>query len=1133
MGGLCQSCGEPLPDGARFCPSCGTRLGARRGAPALAAERRLITTLFCDLVGFTAMAERLDPEDVDALLRAFYALARDVIEQHGGVVEKFIGDAVVGVFGVPRAHEDDPERAVRAALRLQQGLGELPDQDEPLLASIGVNTGPALVRLDVDPLAGESFQAGDAVNTAARLQALAPPGGIVVGETTHSMAAHVTEFKALPGVRLRGRQALERPWLVTGVGAQLGVELHRPEAAPLVGREVELGILTGLFEKSMRSTLPQMVLVIGEAGIGKSRLLVELARRLDARPDVLTQWRQVRCSPFDEGAGLWPLAQVVREHAGILAGDGDVAVTAKLERCLPESRGEPWLLERLRALMGSGGGHASRAENFAAWSRFVESMSRAHPTVLVIEDVQWASPTLAELVRYLRSTISDVPLLMILTARPELLEGAEDWRLALDGEVLSPTTLDLHPLSARETERLVSLLLRDVETDVSDAVISSCGGNPLYAEEIVRFLGDRSKDPQALNSTKPDFLPPSLQALIAARLDTLGAVERAVLMDAAVIGQTFWREALHEVSACGVAAIDEALTRLADREFVRPLAGQAATASEFAFWHAVVRDVAYATLPRRVRATRHKDVADWLELEEVRWPRAALIAHHLTAAFETARGADEALAGELLEPAIEAHIWAALQAQSVDIRSAEGHLEAASALMPAGHPRRAWAIIERGDALSHIGRLDEARACIEQGLREAEQAGDREVVVHGQGRLASLLNWIGDTGAREASATALELLSRDGPSEALITALEEQAMTFVIAFRSEEAIAAADAAIRTARSLGAAKPVRALLWRGAARCDQGDAGGLKDFEEALDDVVRQGRSRDLSSLYYNYAEALLVYEGTGRSIEACRAGVEEMLRRGDFNGANALRGGMYYDLMWAGRWEEVLADGPAIEHQLERAGDLQMVAETRTLLALIALLQGERNQAREKGRAAEGLIADSFAFGNHAWSCAAFLSWILLGTGDGERALVQLAELEEATRGKRAAIANGLPFALRTLAALDAPDLAELLLDGLPSRPFDHGVRALWQALSAERAGRWDEAASAYDAAAAGWRSLFFLVEQALAQLGAGRCLIRGSRGQDAAGSLSTARATFVRLAMRDAEREARDLLSQATTCRS
>ena len=351
MDGVCQSCSEPLPDGARFCPSC----GARRIAPAARTERRLITTLFCDLVEFTAMAERSDPEDVDALLRPFYALARGVIEQHGGVVEKFVGDAVVGVFGVPRAHEDDPERAVRAAVRLQLRLGELPHhQGEPVLARIGVNTGHALVQLDVDPLAGESFQAGDAVNTAARLLALAPPGGIVVGETTHAMTAHVTEFTALPAVRLRGRQALERPWLVTGTVAQLGVQLQRPEAAPFVGREVELGILTGLFEKSMRSASPQAVLLVGEAGIGKTRLLVELARRLDARPDLLAQWRQVRCSPFEEGAGLWPLAQVVREHAGVVAGDDDAAVQTKLERCFAEARDEPWFLQRLRALLGSG-----------------------------------------------------------------------------------------------------------------------------------------------------------------------------------------------------------------------------------------------------------------------------------------------------------------------------------------------------------------------------------------------------------------------------------------------------------------------------------------------------------------------------------------------------------------------------------------------------------------------------------------------------------------------------------------------------------------------------------------------------------------------------------------------------------
>ncbi len=1131
MDDLCQSCSELVPDGARFCPSCGARLVVRRAALAARTERRLITTLFCDLVGFTAMAELVDPEDVDALLRPFYALARTVIEQHGGVVEKFIGDAVVGVFGVPRAHEDDPERAVRAAVRLQMRLGELPrDQGEPVLARIGVNTGPALVRLDVDPLAGESFQAGDAVNTAARLEGLAPPGGIVVGETTHSMTAHVTEFKALPPVRLKGRQALERPWLVTGTVARLGVQLRRPEAAPFVGREVELGILTGLFEKSMRSASPQAVLLVGEAGIGKSRLLVEMARRLDARPDLLAQWRQVRCGPFDEGAGLWPLAQIVRGHAGIVAGDDDAAVETKLGRCFAEVRDEPWFLQRLRALLGTGGDRASRAENFAAWSRFIDLMARVRPTVLVVEDVQWASSSLTEFLQHLRSTIEDVPLLTILTARPELLDGPGDMWTADAGDAPPPTVLDLHPLSARETERLVSQLLRDADADVSAAVVGSCGGNPLYAEELARFLADRASGEGGKSGTTPDPPPPSLQALIAARLETLGDIERAVLSDAAVVGTTFWRGALHDLSSHGGADVDEALVRLAERELVRPLDGPAVTAPKFAFWHTVVRDVTYAMLPRLARATKHRDAADWLQRQEAQWTRAALIAHHLTTAFEAARHADAGLAAELLEPAVEAQLRAALQTQPVDMRGAERHLDAAAALMPAGHARRPWVMIERGDALSHIGRLDEARACIEQGVLEAEQAGDRKVVVHGHARLASLLNWMGDTGARDASATALRLLTRDGPSDALITALEEQAMSCVIAFRSGEAIAAADAALRTAASLGAAKPARALLWRGAARCDQGDAGGLEDFEAALHDIVRQGRSRDLSSLYYNYAEALLIYEGATRSIEVCQTGMEDMHRRGDVNGANALRGGMCYDLMWAGRWDEILADGPTLERRLEAAGDLQMVAEMRTLLALLALLQGDREHARAKAREAEGVIADSFEFGNHAWSCASFLSAVHHGTGGGERALAELAELEEATRGKRAAIANGLPFALRTLAALDAEDLAERLLDGLPSRPFELAVRGLWAALSAERAGRWEEAAAAYGDAASRWRALSFVVEDALALLGEGRCLVHASQRRGAVGALSTAHATFVLLRMPAAEQETARLLSQATS---
>ncbi|MEI6726965.1 MAG: adenylate/guanylate cyclase domain-containing protein, partial [Actinomycetes bacterium] len=262
-------------------------------------ERKVVTVLFCDLVGFTALCEHADPEDVDRLLRDYYTFARDLIERYGGSVEKFIGDAVVGAFGVPSAHEDDAERAVRAGWRLIEGVGEiLGPAGEQLAVRVGINTGPALVRLDAGPRSGEGLLVGDAINTAQRLQTLAPPSGLVVGGRTRSLAAAVATYEALPLSALKGKSETVGPWRVTSLSARTGIDLAQRFSAPLVGREVELGVLKGLFEKAVASSTPQFALLSGEAGIGKTRLIFELARDLDERPDLLVTWRQARCLPY-------------------------------------------------------------------------------------------------------------------------------------------------------------------------------------------------------------------------------------------------------------------------------------------------------------------------------------------------------------------------------------------------------------------------------------------------------------------------------------------------------------------------------------------------------------------------------------------------------------------------------------------------------------------------------------------------------------------------------------------------------------------------------------------------------------------------------------------------------------------
>ena len=367
--------------------------------------------MFCDLANFTALCEQADSEDVDRLLREFYALARQAIELWGGVVEKFVGDAVVGVFGVPAAHEDDAERAVRTAVRLLDRIADLPQiAGRTQQARIGINTGHAVVRLDVQPGSGEGFLVGDAVNLAARLQQLAPPMGIVVGATTQALTARTIDYVRLDPAALKGKRGAVRSWLVQGLVSRMGVDPRQQFSARLVDREIELGVLRGLLKKVRASGQPQFALLVGEAGIGKSRLLFELLRYVDSRPAIV-RWRQGRCPAYGDGITFWALGEIVKEQLGVLERDELATVEAKLAHGLAGADEPEWLAARLRALLGLEAPMASREENFAAWLRFLELIAADAPAVVVVEDLHWASEGTLAFLRYLTENVHDVPLL--------------------------------------------------------------------------------------------------------------------------------------------------------------------------------------------------------------------------------------------------------------------------------------------------------------------------------------------------------------------------------------------------------------------------------------------------------------------------------------------------------------------------------------------------------------------------------------------------------------------------------------------------------------------------------------------------------------------------------------------------
>ena len=434
---VCSCCGEDNPARFRFCGVCGTALAASIGSRR--EERKRVSVLFCDLVGFTSRSERLDVEDVRGLLAPYYQRLRTELQRFGGTVEKFIGDAVMALFGAPTAHEDDPERAVRAALAIQSAIAELNEADPglDLHVRVGVTTGEALVALDARPVEGEGMASGDVVNTAARLQAAAPVDGILVDATTFRATDRQITYQPAEPVDAKGKTDPVAVWLVLGPRAGLGVDVDQAPVAALVGRERERGLLADALARTRAEQAPQLVTLVGVPGIGKSRLVWELSELVEADRELVT-WRQGRCLPYGEGVALGALGEIVKAQAGILDTDPAEQAAAKLERAVAGLIGEEseaaWVLRHLASLVGLAGGvelgRDRRVEAFAAWRRFLEALAEQGPAVLVVEDLHWADELLLDFLDHLVDWAADVPLLMVATARPELLARRPDWGAA-------------------------------------------------------------------------------------------------------------------------------------------------------------------------------------------------------------------------------------------------------------------------------------------------------------------------------------------------------------------------------------------------------------------------------------------------------------------------------------------------------------------------------------------------------------------------------------------------------------------------------------------------------------------------------------------------------------------------------
>ena len=803
----CPSCGAEQAASASFCASCGYALSddARAAGIDDRQERRVVTILFADLAGSTALGEQLDPEDVRDLQGNLFELVNAEVERFGGTTEKFVGDAVLAVFGIPRAHEDDPERAVRAGLaaqgRFESFAGNVRERfGGDVGLRIGVNTGEVVAGREA-AARGELMVSGDAVNVAARLQQAAEPGQVLVGERTHAATSRSISYDDAPAVAAKGKSDPVAAWIAVEALEEPG---SRPALhAPLVGRSEELAILTALAGRVERERAPQLVTLYGSAGVGKSRLLAESVERL---PQAIVL--AGRCLPYGEEIAYWPLAEAAKAQAGILDTDPVGTALEKLRTAVHSAVQEhaEQVFEALAwtiglALPDTTGGQEVAQRLRGAWQLYLTAIGRRQLTVLTVEDIHWASGALLDLLEGLADALSSTSVLVVCTARTELLETRPTWGAAKQ----NATALTLAPLDGEKASQLVSSLLGEngASETARERVLASAEGNPFFVEEMVHMLIEqgaltRSGDGwDATESLADHPLPDSIHGVIAARIDLLDADARDALRRCSVIGKVFWPQ------AAGVSEQTIAALGRRDLVFQQPSSTMAGM-TEFAFKHALTREVAYATLPRSERRELHRRVAEWVqEVAPDRSVEAAeLAAYHYVEAL--AYGEDDT---------------------AVSTRAYE-------------------LLLTAGEAAMQRGALTVAEAQCERALEYAPDDAARAAALLMLARVDVMVEAMGLTGTLQRSLERLERaleVAEAGDAALRGDVLGWQSRVFWLLGRWDEAMATADEAVDALRGLPESPQLaRVLARRSQLAMLRDDANAQVLAREALEVATRVG-----------------------------------------------------------------------------------------------------------------------------------------------------------------------------------------------------------------------------------------------------------------------------------------------------
>jgi DNA-binding SARP family transcriptional activator/class 3 adenylate cyclase/tetratricopeptide (TPR) repeat protein len=1050
-------------------------------------ERRVVTILCCGLTPFPSASPQPDPEDLQAIAESCLARAREEAERFGAAVEESVGGAVIVLFGAPVAHEDDAERAVRAAIRIRDRLAS------EVEVRIGVETGEALVELDGN---WARALAGEVLLTAPRLQAAAPPGAVVVGETTRRGTSAAVRYREAERTTIGGRSV--PAWEALSV--EDSVAKRSISGGTLVGRGRDLDQLGNALDRVRSERVPHLVTVLGAPGIGKTRLVRELYSRVEAQPEAVG-WLEGRSLPYGEGVSFWALGEIVKSQAGIFEGDPAELVSQKVEltvaELLPERPEAKWVVAHLGPLLGLAG-ETDPAEAFAAWRIFLEACADEGPLVLVFEDVHWADDGLLSFISELVDRAVDAPILVIATARPELLDSRPGW----GGGMRNATTMSLRPLSDAEAGQLLSTLLGG---PASARLIALVDGNPLFAEEYARLaleVGDVEDPP----------LPESLQAVIAARLETLSADENAIIQDAAVVGEVAWAGAVAAIGGRPPDAVEELIRSLERKQFMTrrrrsTIEGQ----TEYAFRHVLVRDVVYGRIPRDERGRRHRLAAEWIESLGRAEDHAELLAHHYGRSLELARAARLPTADleERTRLALKAAGDRALALGAFS--AARSFLDAARDIWPEADVGRARLLLSCAQAAYWLEAqdagplLDEAREAL---IREGDLEGAAEAdAIHGE-----LETELGNHGpAFEFFDRAWALLEDRPLSREKAEVLGMLANYGALGGRPDS-VRLAETALAMAEQLGL-EELRAVALRrlSVTNLIAGNFGAaIRLGEEALDAAVALHLPAavracgNLASLYSDLGDL-------GRARDLHERALELARRVGGKSDVRWLMGEHMLELYFAGDWDAAMAQADVFIAEMERS-PIFIGASCRAMRAWIRLARGDIAGALDDGQRAAELGRRALDFQVLAPGLATE-ALCLLRAGRADDSALLVRELMTTTKGRAHHIGRSFLFHL----AITAHELG--LSAAFSEVAEDVPARTPWveAGLQIARAD-WIGAAEVLAAIGA-------LPESAFARLEAGRQLCARHRAAEARIQLELALDFFRRVGATAYVREAETML--------